>query len=364
MSLRTFIIDDSAFYRLLLSQALEEVAGVSVVGAAGNCEEAVRGFARVKPDLVLCDVHMPGTDGVQTLLTIKKLLPDIMVVMMSGTSSRTAEITVRALQAGALDFIPKPSLANDEQNMTRLRSELSAIVRLATISRNAREAIRKASQVTSRPHELTPITSTVRVPAGGTYCAMVVGASTGGPEALATFLPGLPADCPLPVFLAQHMPAHFTAPLAASLDRRCSLPVVEARDGQEAVAGTVYVAPGGHDMGLVRRGGAVVTLVKTADPLLNCHPNVNVLFRSAAEAYDGGCVLAVVMTGMGDDGLEGVRALKQRGCHCIVQSAATCVVYGMPRAVSDAGLADMVLPLEDLALDIGARVKLAGAMHR
>jgi two-component system chemotaxis response regulator CheB len=362
--LRAFVIDDSAFYRLLLSQAFEEVEGVKVVGAAGSCDEAIAGIKSVKPDLVLCDVHMPGADGVQTVSRLKELRPDLMVVMMSGTSSRNADVTVRALQAGALDFIPKPSLDSDEKNMVRLRSELSAVVRLAAISRNAREAIRNASQVTARSRDLSPITSTVRMPTCGTYSAIVVGASTGGPEALGKFLPGFPADFPVPVLVAQHMPAQFTAPLANSLGRRCKLRVVEAQEGQAILPGTVYVAPGGYDMGLTRKIDQVCASIRPTDPMLNSHPNVNVLFRSAAEVYEPGCVLGVVMTGMGEDGLEGARALKARNCHCIVQSAATCVVFGMLRAVAEAGLADMVLPLESMSLDIAARVKLAAAIHR
>lgn len=305
---------------------------------------------------------MPGKDGVETLVAIRKVVPDVMVVMMSGTSTRNAEVTVRALQSGAFDFIRKPSEENEEKNQTKLRSELTAMVRLAAISLNAREAMRKASSLALK-RDIGPVTSTIRLPTGAPYSALLVGASTGGPEALGRFLPSLPADFPLPVLVAQHMPAHFTEALARSLDRRTKLRVVEAVDGQSVEGGAIYLAPGGHDMAVARRADAIVTVVKTADPVLHCHPNVNTLFSSAAVAWSGRMALVVVMTGMGDDGLEGVRALKRAGaCHCIVQSAATCVVFGMPRAVAEAGLADMVLPLDDIALDVAARVKLSGVM--
>lgn len=363
MAVKVLVIDDSPFFRTLVAQVLGSIEGAEYAGGAGTCDDGVREVRIKRPDLVLCDVHMPGHDGVETLALIKREFPEMTVVMMSGTSQRNADETVRALQLGAFDFIRKPSGTNEDENFAKLKSELAAMVRLTAISINARAARKTASTLQNRSRDFGPITTTIKLPSAGNYQALLIGSSTGGPEALGRLLPSLPQSFPLPVVVAQHMPAHFTDALARSLDRKTRLRVVEAQDGQPIRQGYIYVAQGGRDMQLARRDGAVVCQIRSADPALNCHPNVNTLFASAADVYAGSSVLAVVLTGMGDDGVEGVRALKRQcTCHCIVQSASTCVVFGMPRAVAEAGLSDMVLPLENIGIDVDARVRLAGVL--
>ncbi|MBD3242504.1 MAG: chemotaxis-specific protein-glutamate methyltransferase CheB [Chitinivibrionales bacterium] len=348
--MRVFVIDDSLFYRRVVAELAASIDGVSVAGTAEGCDEALRKLERDEADVVLCDVFMPGKDGLATLTEIRRRYPDMLVAMMSGVSTRGAESTVRALQMGAFEFVRKPDSKDGNANVKRLSQDLKSVLRLAGIHLNTANAVRaisgvavKNSRAVSQPPNRTSDISTVE-----RYVALGIGVSTGGPEALSTLLPALPADFPVPVLLVQHMPPSFTKALAESLNRKCALHITEAQDDEPVEPGHVYMAPGGMHMRLRRTGARQRVQLSDTPPVHNCRPSVDVLFQSMAEVYDGN-LLAVVLTGMGDDGCEGVREMKRRGCCCLTQSPESCVVYGMPRMVVEAGLSDCSLPIEEIA---------------
>lgn len=348
--MRVLVIDDSLFYRRVVSELAGAAPGVTAVSSAEGCDQALRKLERHGADVVFCDVFMPGKDGLQTLTEIRRRFPDTLVVMMSGVSTRGAESTVRALQMGAFEFVRKPDSSDGDANVKRLSQDLSSVLRLAGIHLNTANAVRtvsavavKAARTNARPAEA--VVETRRMPRP---VAVGIGVSTGGPEALSVLLPGLADDFPVPLLIVQHMPPSFTRALAESLDRKCALQVSEAQDGEPVVAGHAYLAPGGKHM-LVRRAEGVHRIeLSDMPPVHNCRPSVDVLFRSMAEAY-GKHLVAVVLTGMGDDGRDGVAAMKHRGCCCLTQAPESCVVYGMPRMVVEAGLSDCSLPIERIA---------------
>jgi two-component system chemotaxis response regulator CheB len=363
MSIATLIIDDTVTYRKILTDAAAKFRELAIVGTAPSGSVALKKMAQTPVNLVLLDIHMPDMDGVETLRRIKAEFPRTFVVMVSGISTRGADTTIAALELGALDFIQKPEGASPEENFRRLVDDLKPLVRLvemrmamqgsAAVSAPS-PAARKASE-RSAADAPAPKKNGLQVrPA-----VVAIGVSTGGPEALARLLPQLPADLAAPVVLVQHMPPIFTKSLAESLAKKSRLRIVEASEGEEVRRGTVYIAPGGRHMVVRRRDGAEVGVViglNDGPPENSCRPAVDVLFRSVASVYGERGVLAVVLTGMGSDGCAGVRACKRASCFCITQSVESCVVYGMPRAVDEAGLADLSVPLDRIAGEIVLKV--------
>jgi len=354
-AMRVLVVDDSAIYRRILGRVLEAEEGVEFVGVAPDGVEAVEQVARLRPDLVLLDLVMPRRDGLTTLEILGREHPDTAVLMVSAVSD--AAKTIRALHLGAIDFVPKPEGGDAESLRRHLQRGIEA-VRQRRRDRSRGAAVPPAQAPTALPAPVVRPAPERRFTGSD---LVVVGVSTGGPSALESLLPPLPADLASPVLLVQHMPRGFTASLADCLDRRSPLAVSEARDGDAVLPGRVLIAPGGMHMVLApREGGDAAPRVRVLEgaPRNQCRPSVDVLFESVAEHF-GGPVLALVLTGMGSDGCEGVRALKRRGhTHCLAQDEATSVVYGMPRVVAEAGLADEVLPLEALS---GRTLELAGA---
>lgn len=354
-SLTVLVVDDTIVYRKILSEILESIEGVQLIGTASHGRLALGRMEQSPADLVLLDVEMPEMNGLETLAHLKKRWPDTDVVMVSGTNISSAEITVQALEQGALDFIRKPEGSDPEASRQELRDKLRPLIRHIGTRRNMRApagaGALPALSPSSAPVSAAPSTTIPR-PLHGRIEVVGIGVSTGGPNALTEVIPRLPADFPVPVLVVQHMPPNFTASLAEHLDRRSPLKVCEAKEGEPIQTGCVYIAPGGKHM-VVRRhetgnGYQRIIGLNENPPENSCRPSVDVLFRSLAAHYDAG-IATVVMTGMGNDGCEGVRTLKRRGCHCITQSAETCVVYGMPMAVDEAGLSDEQVPLEHLA---------------
>jgi len=358
MAISTLIVDDTVTYRKILSEAAASFPELSVAGTAPNGGIALKKMAQTPVQLVLLDIHMPGMDGVETLEHIRRDFPGAFVVMVSGISTRGADTTIRALQLGALDFIRKPEGASPEENFKHLVDDLRPLVRLVE---TRIKMVAAGGGATSRP--VAPALPKVKLPekkqsvVPTRFGVIALGVSTGGPEALTRLLPCLPADLPLPVVLVQHMPPLFTKSLADSLAKKSALKVVEAAEGEPLCRGTVYIAPGGRHM-IVRQGsdGPAVGL-NDGPPENSCRPSVDVLFRSVASAFGSQGILAVVLTGMGSDGCAGVRACKRASCLCITQNEQSCVVYGMPRAVDEAGLSDLSLPLDDIAGEIVRRVR-------
>jgi two-component system chemotaxis response regulator CheB len=364
-SLRVLIVDDTVVYRRILSDVVEGMSDVTLVGTAPHGRLALAKLEQTPADLVLLDVEMPEMNGLDTLREIRRRHPATSVVMISGANLSSAETTMRCLELGALDFLRKPEGADAEASRAELKEKLRPLVRHVQTRINLRqgtgdqpgpapvpaprahpEPSHAAGLPAPRPARLAPVPARIDV--------VAIGVSTGGPNALAEVLPRLPADFPVPVLLVQHMPPVFTASLAEHLDHKSKVPVREARDGEPVLPGRVFIAPGGKHM-VVRRvpdgedgGSALIIGLNENPPENSCRPSVDVLFRSLAAQYDGN-MLAVVMTGMGNDGCEGVRAMKRRGCLCLTQSEATCIVYGMPLSVDEAGLSDEQLPLDRLA---------------
>ena len=331
--IRVLVVDDSAFMRKALSRMLEKDPEIRVAGTARDGFEALAKIRDLDPDLVTLDVEMPRMDGLETLGRIMEEHPRP-VLMVSSLTEEGAEVTLRALDLGALDFIPKGIGGN-----------VLEIVRIE-------EALREKVKALARGRRWVPQgrPSAPRAAPGGRLGRaryVAIGASTGGPPALQKVFAGLPAAMAAPVVVVQHMPKAFTGAFARRLDAASPLAVKEAETGDRLVPGHAFVAPGGQHL-VVRREGGDLVLQVTARPAETLHrPSVDVTFRSFAETA-GGETLAVVLTGMGSDGTEGVRALKGKGAHAIAQDAPSCVVYGMPRSVVEAGLADRVLPLEKI----------------
>jgi two-component system chemotaxis response regulator CheB len=362
--LRILIVDDTIVYRRILSDVVESLEDVMLVGTAPHGRLALAKLGQTPADLVLLDVEMPEMNGLEALREIRRNFPACSVVMISGANRSSAETTLRCLEMGALDFLHKPEGTDPEASRNELRDKLRPLLRHVQTRLNLHHGSggRPPADATEpgRPHVESrpvarPVVAAPRVAALPARIDVVgIGVSTGGPNALAELIPRLPADFPVPILLVQHMPPLFTASLAEHLDQKSKVKVREARDGEPVLPGSVYLAPGGKHM-VVRRlpdgdGGASTPIVGLNEnpPENSCRPSVDVLFRSLAAQYEGN-LLAVVMTGMGSDGCEGVRAMKRRGCAVLTQSESSCVVYGMPLAVDEAGLSDEQVPLDRLA---------------
>ena len=358
-TLKVVIVDDMLTYRIILSSLLRKIPGVKVVGSASNGKEALEKIKTLKPDLVTLDIEMPVMDGLKTLEEIKKNWPEIGVIMVSGANKKNADITVKALQRGALSFIVKPDANSPEEAkeylLSSLRKEIGAFI----------EGLRKrvprrrpTPKIPERPTtKKAPERPTTRVVPPRNPQVVALGISTGGPKALSEVIPKLPGDLPFPIVLVQHMPPLFTKSLADSLDRKSKLKVKEAEKGETVEPGTVYIAPGGHHMVVKKSGVKRIIDLNDNPPEHGCRPAVDVLFRSVAEAFEPKKTVAVVMTGMGDDGCQGAAMLKRKGAYCIAQNEESCVVYGMPRCLVEKGIAHEVLDLSEIPRAI---TKLAG----
>lgn len=359
-NLRVLVVDDTIVYRRILTSIIEELPGTEVAATAPNGKIALAKMAMIEVDLVLLDVEMPVLDGLKTLEVMRERFPAVGVIMVSGVNRSAAGITIRALERGAVDFVPKPEGADPEESQRQLAQHIRRLVQLFQTRRTLRSprkpiAERSPAAPGEPPRPAPPVAAPRPSPerfAGKRPARIelvVIGVSTGGPNALKEVIPKLTAALNVPVLIVQHMPPLFTASLAESLGRKSQLAVREAQEGEAILPNTVLIAPGGKHM-VIRsdpNAGFIVAL-NDNPPEQNCRPSVNVLFRSAS-TYFGGKTLAVVMTGMGEDGCEGVRAMKRQGCICLTQEESSCVVYGMPRAVDEAGLSDARVPLEQMA---------------
>jgi len=344
--IRILLADDSAVMRSLLRMSLETHPQIEIVAAAADGEEAVEAFARDHPDFVLLDVDMPRMDGLDALSAMRRLNPDVPVVMCSTLTRRGARVTLEALTRGATDYVSKPSGQPNIRDCVAALSRdlLPKILALCPLETATPEAVPARPTVPpSRPP------SSISAPG-----AVVIGVSTGGPAALDVLLPDLPASFPLPILIVQHMPRVFTGMLAARLDSLCAVRVQEAVAGVRPEPGVVHLARGDWHLEI----GQDFRLSMNQNPPEHfCRPSVDILFRSAALACSGH-LLAVVLTGMGSDGLAGCRAVRAAGGSIVVQDAATSLIWGMPGAVAGAGLADKILPLSAIA---GEMLRFAGA---
>ncbi|MDP9430935.1 MAG: chemotaxis response regulator protein-glutamate methylesterase [Actinomycetota bacterium] len=349
--IRVLVVDDSVVVRKIVTDVLSEDPAIEVVGTAVNGRIAVAKLAQLEPDLVTMDIEMPEMNGIEAVRAIRASRSRVPIIMFSTLTERGASATLDALSAGANDYVTKPAnVGSVAQSMESVRQQLSPKIKALTGRplTSGPAALPPAAPAALRPP--VPRTGAPKQPA-----VLVIGSSTGGPEALAKVLPALPASLPVPVLLVQHMPPVFTRQFAQRLDPLCALRVAEAVDGTPLAAGTVHLAPGDHHLTIRKTSRGLVTALDQEPPENFCRPAVDPLFRSAVEVFDG-AVLGVVLTGMGSDGRIGAGRIRETGGAVVVQDQGTSVVWGMPGAVATAGFADEVLPLDRVAEAINRRV--------
>ncbi|MBL6928604.1 MAG: chemotaxis response regulator protein-glutamate methylesterase [Rhodospirillales bacterium] len=349
------VADDSAVVRGLISRMLNAEADMTVAASVGNGQLAVTQLARTEIDVIVLDIEMPVMDGLTALPKLKEIDPNVQVIMASTLTLRNAEISMRALEAGAADYVPKPTSSRELSGGEDFRRDLIEKVRsLARVGRSGRatertprRAISHRPMAAPRPApEAAPIV--LRDTPINRPDALVIGSSTGGPQALLNVLKGLGPPPRVPVFVTQHMPATFTAVLAEHITRSTSLTCAEAIDGERVVPGRVYLAPGGFHMVVERKGVSTVVRLDSGPQENFCRPAVDPMLRSIARVY-GGRTLVVILTGMGADGLKGGREITAAGGTVIAQDESTSVVWGMPGSVASAGLCSAVLPVSHIA---------------
>ncbi|KQZ01978.1 two-component system response regulator protein-glutamate methylesterase [Pseudolabrys sp. Root1462] len=365
--LRVMIVDDAIVVRGLFARWIEAEPDLELIASLRNGREAVDAIDRVKPDVVVLDVDMPELDGISALPQLLSKRPGVTVIMASTLTRRNAEISLRALALGATDYITKPSSQNEINAATDFHRDL--IEKIRCLGRRAHKPVAAPPAPPAEPmtHILAPPLVPQVVPAAKPlhYAqqhgpitlrpmpltaprAILIGASTGGPQALNKVLTNIDnVIAQAPVLITQHMPPTFTAILSEHLSRLTRRPVHEAVHGEEIVAGSIYMAPGGRHMSVTQSNGAPVIEISNGAPINFCKPAVDPLFTSAAQVW-GARALAVVLTGMGHDGLAGAHDIINAGGHVIAQDEATSVVWGMPGQVALAGLCSAVLPIDDI----------------
>lgn len=374
--IRVLVVDDTIVYRKAVSDILSEMPGIEVVGVAHNGKIAVAKIQTLKPDLLTLDIEMPVMNGIEVLEYLQQHAPQVSAIMVSTLTSAGGDMTMRALELGAYDFILKPSSTNIADSKQQLRLLLNPLIKAFQTGRTAvgamqsepktkTPALRPVSPGTipdSQQHG-TAVSSRQRTVGKdmrrrGKSEIIAIGISTGGPNALAKMMPMLPGNLGIPIVIVQHMPPVFTKSLANSLNAKCALTVKEARDGEPILANVVYIAPGGKQMKLVASTDGTNRLIRITDdpPENSCRPSADYLFRSVADYYVGRAT-AVIMTGMGSDGTKGLQVLKEKGALIIGQDESSCVVYGMPKTPAELGLTDVVVSLNKIAGEVVKTVK-------
>jgi len=381
MTVKVLVVDDSSFFRRRVSEIINQSPALEVLATANNGLEAVEMVAKLKPDVVTMDVEMPVMDGITAVKKIMASNP-LPILMFSSLTHQGASSTLDALEAGAADFLPKKFediARNKEEAIALLQQRIKAIARrrvprvirktapiekntaaatktalkspLPAFNRASRSTDTRVNSTLKQPlaHKTSAVTTNKRFKASGkSYDLLAIGTSTGGPVALQTILADLPADFKVPILLIQHMPGTFTKAFADRLNGICKIKVKEASDGDLLQAGCAYLAPGGKQMLIDGRSGHAKIRIHEGSEKLNYKPSVDITFASLSKTYTSK-VLAVVLTGMGADGRDGARMLKEKGSVIWAQDEASCVVYGMPQAVFKAGIASESLALEDVA---------------
>lgn len=378
MPINVLVVDDSAFFRRRIKEILEKHPDLKVVGFADNGKYAIEKAKELKPDVITMDYEMPVMDGISAVKIIMQETPTP-ILMFSSLSFEGARVTLDALEAGALDYLPKSfeSMSSDAQQSAKVLQEKVVTIEragrhlkrrhLSQVQPSARATSSEEKPKSSTTTRANPIsepgastktssrlvakeptkrgTSAVKTLKGETPRLLLIGASTGGPVAIQSVLASLPANFPCPILLVQHMPGTFTSAFAERLDRLCKIRVKEAEDNDQLKPGLALLAPGGMQM-LVEGNGKSISIIEGNDKI-QYRPSVDVTFGSVARSIKGK-VLAVVLTGMGQDGREGCKLLKRNQATIWTQSEASCVVYGMPMAVATAGLSDAVVDIKDL----------------
>lgn len=340
--LRVLVVDDSAYVRKVIKQMLSRSPFIEVIGAARDGKEALEMVEQLQPDVVTCDLIMPGMDGVEFIRKQMAIGPVPVVVM--SVANESGEMALNALDAGAVDFVQKPTALATEK-IFEVSDELINKVKAAASAPMAR------TQSSPDIQEPQPLTFDLKS-RKGQVDVVVLGISTGGPQALKQVIPKLPADFPVPLAIVMHMPIGYTELYARRLNEISALEFIEAREGEEARAGLAMLAPAGRHLTFRREADGPVTMHLDARPFDTLHrPSVDVLFQSAAEVFKNR-VLGVVMTGMGSDGKQGAAWIKSQGGIILTEAEESCVVYGMPAVVVEAGLSDKIVPIDRMAQTI------------
>jgi two-component system chemotaxis response regulator CheB len=343
---RVLIVDDAVVVRTTLSDAIAADSALEVAGTASNGRLALAKFPSLKPDIILLDIEMPEMDGLETVRQLRKIDKQVPIIMFSTLTERGASATLEALSLGATDYVTKPSNTDRAGTLRTVSQELipriHALCRIPATSAPA-SALAAAPPIFRRDHAKPRLAVLPQI--------IAIGVSTGGPDALARLIPSLPANLPVPVVIAQHMPAVFTTMLAARLTAKSAIPVRECKSGEPLSTGSIFLAPGDYHMVLSADDGRICLHTHQGPRENFCRPSVDVLFRSVAHVF-GARALAVILTGMGQDGLKGCELLQSSGARIVVQDEATSVVWGMPGFVVRAGLADKVLPLDQIGPEI------------
>lgn len=365
-TLRVLVVDDTIVYRKIVSDVLADIPGVEVVGTASNGKIALTKIKTLKPHLITLDIEMPEMNGLQVLEVFRQEKIDVETVMLSTLTVEGGEMTIRALELGAFDFIPKPQSGTMAENLASVKSLLLPIVSTLQKKRETQRRIRErigrhdiaakslppTSPVKEKP-AITPVQSRVARIARSTSEIVAIGISTGGPNALAKMMPMLPANINVPILIVQHMPPLFTQSLANSLNAKCSIEVREAKHGDILAPNVALIAPGGKQMRIAAHADGKNRVVQITDdpPLNSCKPSADYLFLSVASHYVGRST-GVIMTGMGSDGSKGLKLMKENGAYIIAQNEETCTVFGMPKEPIESNTADSVAPLEQIAQEI------------
>jgi len=366
--LRVIVIDDTIVYRKIVSDVLGEIPGVQVVGTANNGKIALSKIKSLKPHLITLDIEMPEMNGLQVLEALRQEQMDIETIMLSTLTVQGGEMTIRALELGAFDFIPKPQVGTMAENLVGIRDLLTPIVKTIQKKKEAQRRIRERIAAgksslnipSSTRHPLDKpqisVTQAQTVPRSSfrpTSEIVAIGISTGGPNALARMMPMLPADINVPVVIVQHMPPLFTQSLANSLNAKCSIEIREAKHGDILEPNVALIAPGGKQMRIAAHADGKRRVVQITDdpPVNSCKPSVDYLFLSVASHYVGRAT-GVIMTGMGSDGTQGLKLMRQNGANIIAQNEETCTVFGMPKEPIESQIVDTIAPLDKIAEEI------------
>lgn len=348
--IKLIVVDDSITYRNMLHQVLSEDPDLEVVSQASNGKLAIPRIKHYKPDFVLLDQEMPEMTGIELLAYMKKEFPDVGVLMFSSKTVQGAKITMEALELGALDFVTKPEFSGHGDAKAYIREKV--ITRLKALHRSM-HGDRKVL-----PGSVKSIPTAAEKKAAA-YQICTIGISTGGPQALRELLPLISGNLNGAIVLTQHMPPIFTFQLAESLNQISALTVKEGENGETIQKGTVYIAPGGKHMIVAEASGQRIIKITDDPPELNCKPSVNILFRSVAEVY-GTKSCAIIMTGMGSDGHEGMKKLVEKGAYCISQDPESCLIFGMPALPVKEGLVQEILNIKDIAKRIEFLIGTSG----
>lgn len=354
---RVLIVDDAVVVRRLVSDVISSDPELEVAGSAANGKIAIAKIPQVNPDVVTLDIEMPEMDGLQTLAAIRKQYPLLPVIMFSTLTARGAQATIEALSLGANDYVTKPAnVGKVTEAIQCLRDQLVPKIKLWYRKGRPSEAAFPSTRNGPPGQILAKLASPQFLPPVRPIDVVAIGVSTGGPNALSTVLSALPAEFPIPILIVQHMPPVFTRFLAERLNSQCDIEVREATAGELVLPGHAYIAPGDYHM-IVKQDSSGIRIATTQEPPENsCRPAVDVLFRSVATIYGSGS-LAVILTGMGQDGLRGCERIREVGGQIVAQDEASSVVWGMPGFVVKSGLADQVLPLKEIGLEIVRRVR-------